>query len=79
MGDPRKLTSVMGDDRDGGVRRHKGVDFAGNRGEPVRAIADGVVTLAGVDLKTGPTKNLTPEEAAAGSRTRPWPSAAGWS
>ncbi len=53
----RKLTSKFGDDRSGGRRLHRGVDFASNPGEPVYAIADGTVTLAGAQLKTG-TRNM---------------------
>jgi len=49
-GAPRKLTSMMGDDRDGGRRRHKGVDFSSPRGEWVRAVASGRVVTAGADL-----------------------------
>ena len=52
-GSPRKLTSKMGDDRDGGRRRHKGIDFASPRGEWVRSVADGVVVLAGAALRGG--------------------------
>ncbi len=58
----RKLTSKFGDDRGGGRRRHMGIDFSSGRGEPVRAVADGVVTLAGVQLKTG-TRNMGPRTA----------------
>ena len=52
-GTPRKITSKMGDDRDGGRRRHKGIDFASPRGEAVRSVADGVVVLAGASLPGG--------------------------
>jgi murein DD-endopeptidase MepM/ murein hydrolase activator NlpD len=61
-GTPRKITSDMGDPRDGGRRRHRGVDFDGPRGEPVRAVADGTVEFAGVDLKRGTSKLLTPRQ-----------------
>lgn len=47
-GAPRKLTSVVGDPRDGGRRKHAGIDFASYIGEPVRAVADGVVKFAGI-------------------------------
>ena len=50
-GAPRKITSAMGDERDGGRREHEGVDFASYIGEPVRAVADGVVRFAGVGGK----------------------------
>jgi murein DD-endopeptidase MepM/ murein hydrolase activator NlpD len=49
-GAPRVATSGLGEDRDGGARRHRGVDIAGAVGEPVRSVADGMVTFAGVDL-----------------------------
>lgn len=49
-GCPRVITSTLGDSRAGGRRTHRGVDFESTRGEPVRAIADGVVVFAGVDL-----------------------------
>ena len=55
---PRKLTSGMGDRRANGRRRHRGVDFDSQTGEPVRAVADGVVILAGVDMKVGPGKSM---------------------
>lgn len=48
---PRKMSSPMGENRDGGRRRHKGVDFASERGEPVRAVADGEVIIAGPQLR----------------------------
>ena len=62
-GPPRKITSVMGSDRADGKRRHKGVDFASTWGEPVRAVADGKVVLAGLDRKEGAPINVDPAEA----------------
>jgi murein DD-endopeptidase MepM/ murein hydrolase activator NlpD len=47
---PRVATSGPGDDRDGGARRHQGLDIAATIGEPVHAIADGKVIFAGVNL-----------------------------
>ena len=64
-GTPRKITSAIGDKRDGGRRRHKGVDFASDRGEPVYAIADGVVAVAGPQMKRGVTPNVTARQALA--------------
>jgi murein DD-endopeptidase MepM/ murein hydrolase activator NlpD len=55
-GVPRVATSGPGEDRDGGARRHKGLDIAAAVGEPVRSVADGVVTFAGVDLP-GPSSH----------------------
>jgi hypothetical protein len=57
-GPPRKITSGMGRDRAGGKRRHMGLDFASTWGEPVRAVADGRVALAGLDRKTGGPINI---------------------
>ncbi len=48
-GYPRIVTSGLGDLRDHGRRLHRGIDFASEYGEPVRAVAAGKVTFAGVD------------------------------
>lgn len=48
-GYPRVATSGLGDPRDGGRRPHRGIDFASDYGEPVRAVAAGTVVFAGVD------------------------------
>ena len=65
---PRKITSEMGDDRSDGKRRHRGVDFGSTWYEPVLAVADGRVILAGLDRPTGGPRNVDP--AAAGSIKR---------
>jgi murein DD-endopeptidase MepM/ murein hydrolase activator NlpD len=49
-GAPRLATSGPGEDREGGARPHRGLDISAVAGEPVRAVADGVVIFAGVDL-----------------------------
>jgi murein DD-endopeptidase MepM/ murein hydrolase activator NlpD len=49
-GAPRVISSGLGDDRDGGGRSHRGIDVESLPGEPIRAIADGRVVFAGVDL-----------------------------
>ena len=49
-GNPRVATSGPGEERDGGARRHRGLDITATIGEPVRAIADGVVIYAGASL-----------------------------
>ncbi len=49
-GVPRLGTSGPGADRDGGKRAHRGLDIDAAEGEPVAAIADGVVQFAGADL-----------------------------
>ncbi|MBN1654684.1 MAG: M23 family metallopeptidase [Deltaproteobacteria bacterium] len=48
-GAPRVVSSAMGSERPGG-RIHRGIDIESEFGEPVRAIADGRVVFAGVDL-----------------------------
>jgi murein DD-endopeptidase MepM/ murein hydrolase activator NlpD len=49
-GAPRLGTSAPGADREGGERRHRGLDVDATVGEPVRAVADGVVQFAGADM-----------------------------
>jgi murein DD-endopeptidase MepM/ murein hydrolase activator NlpD len=49
-GGTRLGTSGPGADRDGGRREHRGVDIDANVGEPVRAVADGIVQFAGADM-----------------------------
>jgi hypothetical protein len=62
-GAPRLGTSGLGVDRAGGERSHRGVDVDATIGEPVRAVADGVVVFAGADL-TGdhPALGLLPQQ-----------------
>ncbi len=48
-GYPRVATSGLGEPRDHGRRIHRGIDFASEYGEPVRAVAAGTVSFAGVD------------------------------
>jgi peptidoglycan LD-endopeptidase LytH len=47
--DSRAVRSFWGDRRDGGVRVHKGVDIFADRGTPVLASEDGVVTRTGTN------------------------------
>jgi murein DD-endopeptidase MepM/ murein hydrolase activator NlpD len=65
-GIPRVATSGPGDERDGGARRHRGLDITGTIGEPVRSIADGTVIFAGVNLGRGRTRKgpIPPEKVA---------------
>ena len=49
-GAPRVVSSGLGFERDGGQRDHRGIDVESDFGEPVRAIADGLVVYSGVDL-----------------------------
>jgi hypothetical protein len=44
-GIPRVASSGPGEDRDGGLRRHSGLDLVASEGEPVRALADGTGDL----------------------------------
>ena len=62
-GGTRLGTSGLGADRDDGARAHRGLDIDATIGEPVRAVADGVVQFAGVDL-TGdrPALGLLPRQ-----------------
>jgi hypothetical protein len=53
-GAPRVASSGPGEDRDGGARRHRGLDIAASDGEPVRAISGGVVIFAGANLRGSP-------------------------
>jgi murein DD-endopeptidase MepM/ murein hydrolase activator NlpD len=61
-GFPRVATSGPGDDRDGGARRHRGLDIIAGVGEPVRAIADGVVIFAGVNLPQAARRGPIPPD-----------------
>ena len=49
-GGTRLGTSGPGADREDGKREHRGLDVDATVGEPVRAVADGVVQFAGLDL-----------------------------
>jgi murein DD-endopeptidase MepM/ murein hydrolase activator NlpD len=62
-GAPRVVSSKPGADRDHGLRMHRGVDVDAEQGEPVLAMADGIVSFAGVDLPgKGSAVDLPPEE-----------------
>ena len=49
-GIPRLAPSGPGEDRDEGVRAHRGLDIDATAGEPIGSIADGVVWFTGFDL-----------------------------
>lgn len=51
-GYPRIAISGLGEPRDNGRRPHRGIDFASELGEPVRSVAAGTVTFAGVDWES---------------------------
>jgi hypothetical protein len=71
-GVPRLLIDYFGNKR--GDKRgpgHRGIDLSGTTGEPVRSVAPGKVTFAGVDLKgAARSRPMTPEEAALYDRSR---------
>jgi murein DD-endopeptidase MepM/ murein hydrolase activator NlpD len=55
--------SGPGADRDGGRREHRGIDIDAAVGEPVRAVADGVVQFAGADMPgTLAARELSPHQ-----------------
>lgn len=64
-GTPRLAIDYFGNPRGKrGTAGHRGIDIDGTTGEPVRAIADGRVTFAGVDKPgTGEHEFLSPKEA----------------
>jgi len=62
-GGVRLAISGPGADRDGGRREHRGVDVDAAVGEPVRAVADGVVQFAGADMPgTLAARELAPRQ-----------------
>jgi murein DD-endopeptidase MepM/ murein hydrolase activator NlpD len=62
-GGTRLGTSGPGADREGGERAHRGLDVDATVGEPVRAVADGVVQFAGMDLQGDyPARALLPRQ-----------------
>ena len=61
-GSPRVATSGPGDDREGGARRHRGLDLTAIIGEPVRSIADGTVIFAGVNMPGAKRKGPIPPD-----------------
>jgi murein DD-endopeptidase MepM/ murein hydrolase activator NlpD len=62
-GGTRLGTSGPGADRDDGARAHRGLDIDATVGEPVRAVAGGVVQFAGADLPgQQPARGLLPRQ-----------------
>lgn len=64
-GIPRLAPSGPGEDRDEGVRAHRGLDLDATVGEPVGSIADGVVTFSGFDLPGRTSPQVVPPGAMA--------------
>jgi murein DD-endopeptidase MepM/ murein hydrolase activator NlpD len=67
---PRVATSGPGDDRDGGARRHRGLDVVASPGEPIRAIADGTVIFAGANMRGNARTIVSPAKSARYARKR---------
>lgn len=63
-GTPRLASSGPGEDRAGGKRRHRGIDLSAEIGEPVRAVADGTVIFAGVNLPSAPRRAIPSSQVA---------------
>jgi len=62
-GTPRVAPSGLGEDRELGVRAHRGLDIDATAGEPVLSLADGVVAFVGFDLPGRvPAMAVPPEE-----------------
>lgn len=57
----RRLDDSWGDPRDGGERRHKGIDIFAPRGTAVVAVADGIISYIGDQPKGGHCLWLTTE------------------
>lgn len=56
-----RLDDSWGDSRDGGERRHRGIDIFAPRGTPVVAVADGIISYIGDQPKGGHCLWLTTE------------------
>jgi hypothetical protein len=67
---PRVASSGPGEDRDGGMRRHRGIDISATVGEPVRSIASGKVIFAGANMKGAPRRGPIPPNKIARYRNR---------
>jgi hypothetical protein len=63
-GVPRLVIDFFGNRRGKkGGHGHQGIDLSGHVGEPLRAVADGRVVFAGVDIPGEGSKQLTPRQA----------------
>lgn len=61
-GNKSNVGSVWGQERDGGRRRHEGIDIFANKGTPLVAISDGVIEFVGNDELGGKTITLQPDD-----------------
>lgn len=61
-GNKSNVGSVWGDERDGGRRKHEGIDIFANKGTPVVAISDGYIEFVGNDNIGGKTVTLQPDD-----------------
>jgi murein DD-endopeptidase MepM/ murein hydrolase activator NlpD len=61
-GNQSNVGSVWGDEREGGRRKHEGIDIFAAKGTPVVAISDGVIEYAGNDDIGGKTVTLQPDD-----------------
>lgn len=62
---PYELSNSWGDSRDGGRRKHKGIDIFAPKGTAIVAVADGIVSYIGEQPKGGLCLWLTTEDGTA--------------
>jgi len=61
-GSKSNIGSVWGQERDGGRRRHEGIDIFADKGTPLVAISDGVIEFVGNDELGGKTITFQPDD-----------------
>jgi murein DD-endopeptidase MepM/ murein hydrolase activator NlpD len=61
---PYELTNSWGNSRDGGKRKHKGIDIFAPKGTAIVAVADGIISYLGEQPKGGNCLWLTTENGA---------------
>lgn len=61
-GSRSNIGSEWGAERDGGRRRHEGIDIFADKGTPLVAISDGVIEFVGNDELGGKTITLQPDD-----------------
>lgn len=59
------LSNSWGNSRDGGKRKHKGIDIFAPKGTPIVAVSDGIISYIGEQPKGGNCLWLTTEDGAA--------------